>query len=432
MKLSYKSTITNINFFALLLFVFWLPLNDEFKPAILAFWIFTWLLEGNFKTRFKNFPNKLIYLSLAFYIFLYIFSLLYTDNIDYGLFEIQRKLSIVFFPILIIGSNLKIKENKNTILFTFVIANLFASIYLLSNAFFSNLIIENGEWYIKYWHWDGFKDNTFWQVVNMRYSNFSSSYLSIFIHPSYFSMYILFSIIILIDFLRNNILKSKILKFISFITILFFIFIIYLLQSRAGFITLFITIIFIFFFELKKYKTKKLIFSGIVIIAISVFFVFSSSNMQTAFSKLENYTSKKNKLEFVKQDARLQTWYSATKLIKENFWFGTAPADVYEVLTKKYKSFNFEGAEKQQLNAHNQYLETFAGLGIIGFISLMSIFIAGFIFAYKNKHYLMFFLLLILSVNFLFESMLNRMAGVLFMMIFYSLFVFGDKQSKTV
>ena len=50
--------------------------------------------------------------------------------------------------------------------------------------------------------------------------------------------------------------------------------------------------------------------------------------------------------------------------------------------------------------------------------------IYGFVIAYKKRQYLLFFLLLILSINFLFESMLNRMAGVLFMMFFYSLFVF--------
>ena len=426
MKLSYKSTITNINFFALLLFVFWLPLNDEFKPAILAFWIFTWLLEGNFKTRFKNFPNKLIYLSLAFFIFLYIFSLLYTDNIDYGLFEIQRKLSIVFFPILIIGSNLKIKENKNTILFTFVIANLFASIYLLSNAFFSNLIIENGSWYIKHWHWAGTEKDSFWKLVNLRHSNFSYGYVSIFLHPSYFAMYIVFSITIVFYFFKQQVIKSNKIKVLSIFTVLLFIFMIYLLQARAGFITFIVVFLIVFITEFKKNKNKKIIALGIIVLFISTTVVLSSSRMQQVFYKLKDIPSSKNKIELIKLDTRFQTWYAATRIIKENFFFGTAPSDVYKELMEKYVKYNFKAPQINSHNAHNQYLETFAGLGIIGFVSLMSILIAGFIFAYKNKHYLMFFLLLILSINFLFESMLNRMAGVLFMMIFYSMFVFGD------
>ncbi len=85
-------------------------------------------------------------------------------------------------------------------------------------------------------------------------------------------------------------------------------------------------------------------------------------------------------------------------------------------------------AELEKLNSHNQYLETCAGLGIFGFVSLLYILIYGFIITYKKRHYLLFFLLVILSINFMFESMLNRMSGVLFMIFFYSLFVFMNKQ----
>ncbi len=427
MKLPYPiNTIKSINFFALLLFVFWLPLEDEYLPTILAFWIFTWLLEGNFKTRFKNFPNKLIYLSLAFFIFLYIFSLLYTDNIDYGLFEIQRKLSIIFFPILIIGSNEKIKSNYNIILIVFVVGNIFASIYIFSQAFFSNLIIENGGWYIKYWLSPIFEKYSLWELIKMRMSIFSYSYVSLYMHPAYFTMYLTFSIAILTFFLKNN-QKIKFKHKIGIIiSIIFLLITIFLIHSRAGFITFFVVVIVFIMLELKKHQKKRYIIVGTTVILISITFISLSSNMQLSFEKLINLSIKNNKLEIIKQDARFQTWYSATELIKENFWFGTAPADAYDELMKKYINYNFITAKEKALNSHNQYLESFTGLGIIGFISLLSILIAGFIFAYKNKHYLMFYLLLILSINFLFESMLNRMAGVLFMMIFYSMFVFGD------
>lgn len=125
-----------------------------------------------------------------------------------------------------------------------------------------------------------------------------------------------------------------------------------------------------------------------------------------------------------KIDTRFQTNFTAFEIIKENFWFGTSPANLTSELEKKYTEYGFIKAEKEHLNAHNQYLETFAGLGILGFLSLLYILSYGFVYAYKNKHYLLFFLLLILAINFMFESMLNRMAGVLFMMFFYSLFVF--------
>lgn len=421
----YKFVLSKLNFFALLLFIFWLPLKADFLPTILAFWVLTWILEANYKNRFKSFSNKSIYLVLTSYFFLTVFALFYTSNIETGLFEIQKKLSIIIFPILIIGSNEKVKKNYQIILMTFVAGNLIASIYLLSNAFFTNFVIKNGTWYIEHSQWNGLENYSFWQLINMRYSNFSGSFLSVLIHPSYFSMYLLFSITILIYFLKQNFIKKLIVKILTFLTITFFIFMIYLLQSRAGFISLFIVILFYVFFELKKHKNKKVFIGAIIFVSISLILLISSPRIQYTIGKFNNLLSNENKLEMIKQDARFETWFSAIHVIKENFWFGTSPADVTNELAKKYMKYNFTDAQIENLNTHNQYLESFAGLGIIGFLCLMLILILGFVHAYKKRHYLLFFLLLILSINFLFESMMNRMAGILFMMFFYSLFVFS-------
>ena len=214
-------TFQKLNYFALLLFVFWLPLKVNYLPLIISLWIFTWLLEGNLKEKFKSFKYDQIYFAFTVYFLLGISALLYTQNIDAGLFHIQKQLSIVFFPIIIAGSNKIVKKNYKHLLLVFVLANLIAAVYVLANAFFSNLIIENGNWYIKYWQWDMHKDIPFWQLVNMRYNSFSGLYFSLFMHPSYFSMYILFSLIILIDFLRKKQIKKVIYKIITIITIIF-------------------------------------------------------------------------------------------------------------------------------------------------------------------------------------------------------------------
>ncbi len=150
--------------------------------------------------------------------------------------------------------------------------------------------------------------------------------------------------------------------------------------------------------------------------------------MQTILKQTDSILKEPDKVELKKMDARFQTNFAAFQIIKENFWFGVGPANMYDELKKQYKKYGFEKAAEERLNAHNQYMETFAGLGIFGFLALMYILIGGFVYAYRNKHYLLFFLLLILSINFLFESMMNRMNGILFMMLFYSLFVFMKRE----
>ena len=72
------------------------------------------------------------------------------------------------------------------------------------------------------------------------------------------------------------------------------------------------------------------------------------------------------------------------------------------------------------LNAHNQYLEVFLGTGLIGLLIFISI-LTYMIYLFKLKRNLLFGLYIsIILIFFLFESILNRIAGV----TFFSLFTF--------
>ncbi len=432
MKFSYPTIFfQKLNFFALLLFVFWLPLKADYFPTIISFWIFTWLLEGNIKLKFSNFP----YFSQPYAVFLFYFLLIIIGlyaSIDFkdGLFHIQQKLSIAFFPIILMGSNTLIKKHYKTILLVFVLANFIASIYCLFDTFFSNLIIENGNWYIKYWSWPKFKPYSFWQLINNRMNVFAYAYLSKFMHPAYFSMYILLSIIILVDFFRKKSFKKTAHKILSVFLIAFFILMIYFLQSKAGLIAFVVSTFFIFFHEVLRKRKKRFFVIGILVLTLGSIFIISSTGMQKVSNQFVQLIKNPQTNGLEEKDTRFQTMFAATEVIEENFWFGVTPSNVTHELLKKYEIDGFKNAQKKKLNAHNQYLETFAGMGFFGFLSLMYILIYGFVFAFKKRHYLLFFILLTLSINFLFESMLNRMAGILFMMFFYSLFVFMKNPSS--
>ena len=415
-----------------LLLSFSFPLKDKFLLITVSLWVLFWLSEGNLKTKFIGFNYKNpLYIALSIYFILIVISSILTGSISDAWFQIQKKLSLVFFPIIFAGANKKIKSNTNLILLAFVIANLVVSVYLLTNTFFSNLIIENGHWHIKYWAWPKFKTYTFFELINNRMNVFSYGFLSKFIHPSYFSMYILFSIIILVYLLRTNFFNKPMYKYISIIVIFYFIGFIYLLQSRAVFFALALTIFFVFLFEILRKKQKRYFFTGIVILSIGIIIILSSTRMQKVIKQTSSLLKNPEKIELRKMDARFQTNYAAIQIIKENFWFGVGLPNIYDELEKQYEKSDFKTVAKERLNTHNQYLETFAGMGVFGFLALMYILIGGFIHAYKHKHYLLFFLLLILSINFLFESMLVRANGIVFMMFFYSMFVFMEPKTES-
>jgi len=124
-----KIISSDINYKFLLLFILWLPLKDDYLPIILALWIFTWLLEGNFKSRINLFPHKPAYLGLLIYFLLTVFALFSSNDFEYGFFHVQEKLSMVFFPIFLAGASQKVKQNYKTILLVFILGNLIATIY---------------------------------------------------------------------------------------------------------------------------------------------------------------------------------------------------------------------------------------------------------------------------------------------------------------
>jgi O-antigen ligase len=425
LKNKYQQKIQLVNYYALLLFVFWLPLSDNFIPLAMSLWILTWLLEGNFKSRFQSFPHKKIYIAFLIYFLLTIFSIIYSNNIESGLIEVQQRLSLVLFPIILIGSNQKIKQNIKTILFVFIIGNLVAAIYCLAHSFFTSIVIENNHIFIKYWAFEEFRNVPFFKLIDMRFNVFSYEYLSKLMHPAYFTMYLLFSICILYYYKKDNLFRNTLTIYGIYFIILFFAFIIYLLQSRAGIISMICVFSLILIIEMYKNFKKRYLAIILIIGFILGCIFFSNSFVKKNIDELKELTNIKNKFSFLNSDIRFQAWYTSILVIKDNFWIGTSPADLNTELTNRYINYGFKDAAKEKLNAHNQYLESFAGLGILGFITLISIICLIFRNSIKNKNYLLFFLMVLLSINFLFESIMNRMAGILFMMLFISVLEFS-------
>jgi O-antigen ligase len=121
-------------------------------------------------------------------------------------------------------------------------------------------------------------------------------------------------------------------------------------------------------------------------------------------------------------------WKSSYSLWLENPIIGIGPADVREVLKNKLSTTNSE-FESANFNMHNQFLESLIGLGSIGFITLCLILFYFLKIASRQKNSLLAYLILIILVNFIFESMLNRQSGLFFILFFVSLLELYFKQN---
>ncbi len=119
-------------------------------------------------------------------------------------------------------------------------------------------------------------------------------------------------------------------------------------------------------------------------------------------------------------------WSASWEIIKNNVLFGVGTGDVKDRLMEKYAQEGYEGAMKQKLNAHNQFLQTTIALGLSGLLLIGACFVIPFRIVLQKRQFLLGWLILLFFMYALTESVFEVQAGVIFFTYFSSLFVFSD------
>ena len=73
-----------------------------------------------------------------------------------------------------------------------------------------------------------------------------------------------------------------------------------------------------------------------------------------------------------------------------------------------------------RLNAHNQFIQTTAALGVPGLILLTGVLVSALIFAFRNRDLLLIAFLVVIGLNAMVESILEVSAGVIFFSFLYA------------
>jgi len=118
---------------------------------------------------------------------------------------------------------------------------------------------------------------------------------------------------------------------------------------------------------------------------------------------------------------RILIWKESIKLIHQNILFGSTAGDANDKLIEAYQKEGLTGALIKKLNAHNQFLQTFIGTGLLGFVLLLLMTIGVFIYGLVKKNYILSLFSLLITFNFLVESMLQAQAGFIFFVFFLCL-----------
>jgi O-antigen ligase len=332
--------------------------------------------------------------------------MIWTNNSTSGWFDLRIKLPILIFPFIASRlSDIIDAKKMSGILYAFVAGCFFATVICLSHACYM-WFIDAGNYFL--------------------YSK-----LSVVLHPSYMSMYILLAVIILLWGFYNNTWKNN-KRILVLILIIWFWFFIILLQSKAGILIASFMFLVFAIILLSKYKKFLPVIIPLMIIAGSYYcvnhIVFTSGN-----SRIENATNiiLKTKIDtstVESNQARILVWKASSEIIKKNFLYGVGTGDIKDELDKMYIKMDMTGIYKEHLNAHNQYLQSALGLGILGIIITILMFLLPFIYSIKEKNYLYSFFLILVGLNLFVESMFETQAGVMFYAFFNILFFIKEKK----
>ncbi len=384
-------------------------LFDKISPTLIALLLAVWVAEGGYRRKMAWIRESFFFTSLFVVLYLlYLVGLIYTNNFDYGLTDVFLKIPLFLFPLIFstIGRDQSLKGLGWEIREVFALSVVVLSLFLLGRAGYQFIGTGLEKWFY--------------------YDPLSNPW-----HPSYLSMFVVFA---LAHLLQKTLLHfnrmSRLAAWLHVCCIIWLFVFAILLSSRAGVLSLlmvFVIVTVYMFTEMKFYLKGSLFLTGFIAL-----FYLCYQALPTAFGRARNTA---HSLENRMNDAqtsdgtvqRILIWETTIEIIKEHLLLGVGTGDVKDELLKAYQEKGMVDVYDKRKNVHNQFLQTFASIGLPGFIILMMGFLIPGLYAVWRHDLIYFLFLVIVGFNLLFESMLERQAGVFFYAFFNAVLFFTPR-----
>ena len=375
-------SLQRFNLYVLHALVFIISFQENIIPITLAVFLILNLLSIKWSDRVYYFNKRKKYIAVfvAYYV-ANLIGMLYTVNIPEGLFSLEVKLSMLLVPMVFLTSNI---INKYT-----VFGLLKTSIFGVSLSLLVQFVIATYKFQIT-----GNSEVFFYRL------------LSYFHHPSYFAMYVSFaiaSLLVLIFHYRDRP------QFRHFLLLGFLVIGVYQLSSRTGILTVVILLLYAFVYIIfPQLKWKKMLYALFATVLISISILYPIARYTQTIRNVDSSNPQSS------SGVRVAMWKSALPIVTAHPLFGVGTGDVNRVLQQSFAKDRLIRAVRDNLNAHNQFLQAQVALGLMGTLTLLlGILYPLWISVRKGKLFFPLFAVILL-INFLTESMLNTQAGVVY------------------
>lgn len=397
-----RNSIDNINSYLLMLTAFFLPLT-VFGGNFFAVLIFLlWLVKADFKTDFYRLKDNKLVIAVFLYLLVHVIALLWTADIESGLWTLKKQLKFLFIPIFMLFVK---REHVKYYILAFLASMSLSEIWSYG-IFFELLPLYGGA--------------TLTDPIPLMSHITYNPFLAIAIY--------LLSYYVLFDHSLSKLKKITYGFFIITMSVNMFI-----TGGRAGQVMYFAMLVVLVFQYFPKNAFKAFLISSIIVVTTSSTFYISSKifsdRVDAAVKELSDYKNHTHSSTGMRISSAINSW----SIIKENPIIGVGTGD--------YKNEFIKASIQNKLklentlvihNPHNMYVLILVQFGLLGLAAMLYMFYAQIKIAINsNEEFVrkigitlpLLYLLIMLSDSYL----MVHMTGLLF--IFISSFVYKDYEA---
>jgi O-antigen ligase len=339
---------------------------------------------------FRPFKNWLSITVFVFYL-LYVVSVFTSKNVAIALKALEYKLSFILVCYTYFSNPLFFRKNKAALLKSFSLGLIILLLLLDFRGFL--IYFETGEFPV--------------------YTAFTTA-----LHPTYLGLCSFIVVVLCMKKMQDYSFVIGKKSIVVLLIGLFLILHILLVQSRSAQISLLLGCL-LYAYQL-YFKTRFLqLASFLGIVAISFFVLMKFPAGQRFKEMYVALVSPHPDGDMSGTNFRMNLIKSYPEVLSDIWLFGATKGDAQEHLTKFYLKKGWIHAAEENYNAHNQFLQVLIEFGIIGFLLFCLIFFLPF-FLYHGFYFRI--ILMGFTISLLFESFLERQAGIFLFIFIYCLF----------
>ncbi len=390
----------------------------KFSIASMSIIIFAAISTITFFYSKEQFSKKnIIYFFVgSSYLVILLFTLAYSSNIKDGWRLMQHGLSIIIFPATIFFFNKDFSSKRlREYLFIFCIACFICTLYIYIELIYQGVFSKIFTSEVEFWN------HPYREILlNLKYLD---------LHPSYYSTWILFSAIFLIDNIFNE--KRRHMHLFSIGLIIFFVFTAILFSARAPLLGFALAAFFLLIFKIKSHIIK--IITATIFLIVVIVSITQISFLKSRFIDELNAQEYRPPVGFASSSTNIRVgiYKCSWEIFNDHKWIGVGVGDVMDQLNSCYKQFHTRLYEEKDYNTHNTYMHVLLSGGIFALGLFLATLFYQIRLALLSKNYLYLSFLILVMTCLLFENMLSRMHGALFYSLFNAIFIkyfFSEKK----